>query len=78
MGALFKQPKQVQQAEKTVTQTVPAPEPTAGQEDTAGNIGNGRREEDKALFGGSQPDLRVDRPNVPASVGTAGSGLKLM
>lgn len=77
MGALLGgSTKTVASAEKTVQQTVPQPEETA---DSAA-VGGARTEEDQKLFGSDQPDFRVDRPTgvSGSSVGTSGSGLKLM
>lgn len=76
-------PAPVAAAAQTVQQTVPAPEKTAAasQADSNGvatQVGAARMTEDKSLYGTSTPDLRVDRPTVAPSLGTSGSGLKLM
>jgi hypothetical protein len=78
MGALLGggTTKTIEKAQDTVKQTVPEPDQTA----EATPIGDARAEEDTKLFGDSQPDFRVDRPAgvSNSSVGTSGSGLKLM
>lgn len=76
-------PAAVTSAQNTVQQTVPNPEPTAAssQEDSNGvatQVGQARQQEDQNLYGTSTPDLRVDRPTVGSTLGTSGSGLKLM
>lgn len=75
-------PAAVSSAESTVQQTVPAPEQTAASsQDSNGvatQVGGARKAEDQTLYGTSTPDLRVDRPAVADTLGTSGSGLKLM
>jgi hypothetical protein len=76
-------PAAVTSAQSTVQQTVPAPEQTAAssQQDSNGvatQVGGARKVEDQQLYGTSTPDLRVDRPTVASTLGTSGSGLKLM
>jgi hypothetical protein len=68
--------KTIEKAQDTVQQTVPQPEPVA---DTA-SVGSAKKAEDTTNYGTQQPDLRVDRPTgvSSSSVGTSGSGLKLM
>lgn len=51
----------------------PAPSPTADPQSVTAK----RREEDLALYGTSEPSLRVDRSATSAGVGQGGSGIKV-
>lgn len=62
---------------KTETPKVGGPQPLPEKTATPENVGDPRKVEDQALFGGT-PDLRTDRTAATPAIASQGTGLKVM